>query len=79
LSSYLHMCSFLYVSFSFIVFYNFLMPLFVLMLLWTPKLQKCAQLPTINTNYFQQLPRFFSVLQHPTHCIYFLTCLLSFN
>ncbi len=64
--------------FSFDILCNFLIALSTLMLLWTPKLQKHAQLPTTNVNRFQWLP-LFSILELPAHYIHFLTFLSSFN
>jgi hypothetical protein len=59
------LCSLLYASFSLAICYSFSIALCTLILLWTPKLQKRAQFPTINTNCFWQLPSFF----HPwTSC-----------
>ncbi len=61
-SSYLHLCSFLCASFSLAIHYNFSNAFSTLITLWTPKLQKCTQLPTTNVNCFCRLPCFFSSL-----------------
>ncbi len=58
-SSYLHLCSLLYTSFSFVILYSFSITLFALMLMRTLELWKCSQLPTTNKNHFQWLPLFF--------------------
>jgi hypothetical protein len=70
--SYLHLCSLLCASFSLANLYSFSMALSALMLLWTAKLWKDAQLPTTNANYFQQLPCFFSSLNIPPIAFNFL-------
>jgi hypothetical protein len=56
------LCSFLYTSFSLVICCNFSIAFSTLILLWTPKLQKCTQLLATNVNYFRQLPYFFSSL-----------------
>jgi hypothetical protein len=47
-SSFLHLCSLLYTSFSFVIHCNFSIALSTSILLWTPKLWKCAQLPILK-------------------------------
>jgi len=78
-SSCLHLCSLLCTSFSFDIIYNFSITLFTLMLLWTPKLWKCTQFPTIDTNYFWQLPLFLSFNLLPITFIFLLACCLLIN
>jgi hypothetical protein len=56
------MCLLFYASFSLVIHYSFSIALSALILLWTPKLRKHAQLLATNINYFQQLPYFFSSL-----------------
>jgi hypothetical protein len=71
-SSCFRLCSLFYTSFSFAISCCFSITLFAFMLLWTPELRKRAQLPTINTNCFRQLPLFF-VLELPTRRIHLFT------
>jgi hypothetical protein len=52
-SSCFHLCSFLYASFSLVIFCNFSVTLFAFMLLQTPEFQKCAQLLATNINCFR--------------------------
>ncbi len=52
-SSCIHLCSLLCASFSFAIRYSFSIALSTLILMWTPKLKKCAQIPETNTNCFQ--------------------------
>jgi hypothetical protein len=70
-------CSLLCAYFSLVIFCGFSMALFALMLLRTLELQKCTQLPIINTNYFRQLP-FRLLLNIPPIAFIFLLahCLL---
>jgi len=71
------LCSFLYVSFSLVIFCNFSIAFFIVMLLWTTKFRKCAQPLATNTTCFRQYP--FFGLKHPTHRIHFFIGLSSFN
>ncbi len=50
----------------------FSIALFAFILLWIPKLQKCAQLPT-SANCFRWLPHFFRLwTSHPSHSFFHL-------
>ncbi len=78
-SSCLHLCSLLCTSFSLAIHCIFSIALSTFIMLWTPKLWKCAQLSTTNVNCFQQSPCFFSSFEHPAHQIHFFICPPSFN
>jgi hypothetical protein len=77
-SSCFFLYSLLFTSFSLAILYNFSITLFTLMLPWTLKLKKCAQLRSINANCFRWL-LLFSILEHLAHRIHFFTYPLSFN
>jgi hypothetical protein len=73
------LCSLLYTFFSLVIHCSFSITFFALILLWTSKLQKCAQLPITNANHFQWLLCFFLILEHPTCHIHFFIYPSSFN
>jgi hypothetical protein len=56
------LCSLLYAFFSLVIQCSFSITFFAFILLWIPKLQKCAQLLARIANYFRWLPRFFLYL-----------------
>jgi hypothetical protein len=73
----LHLCSLLYVSFSFAIIYSFSIAFSTLMLPWILELRKCAQLLVTNANYFWWLPHFFRLwTSHPSHAFSYLPIFL---
>jgi len=57
---------------SLVIIYSFSIALSTLMLLWTPKLRKCAQLPTRNINCFQWLSLFCPWTFRLSHLTFYL-------